>query len=105
MTRPVMIFDFIDWYRVPNGGGSSWDCDFLALVLLPDGKVETRVFNSQSEIEKVEEEFPEAIHMGELNRSKDRFEINKTTRCLKADHPEAYAALSRWTPFKEEEEI
>lgn len=102
MGRQTYLFSFTDWFAVPDGHGCiDWDCDFLALILLPDGTVCTRPFNSQFHHERVASEFPDAVRLGELSRHRDKFEDGPTSRLLRDRHPDLYADLNRWTPFKE----
>ncbi len=104
MTRPLYWFRFDDWYAVPDGHGCiDWDADALCLILHPDGKVETRHFCSQNDQERVFAEFPNAVFMGALSRHRDKLEQSaEQAAALQKDHPDVYADLARWTPFKEE---
>jgi len=103
MGRPTYRFSFTDWFAVPDGMGCiDWDCDFLALILLPDGTVCTRHCNSQNGQDRVAAEFPDAIRLGELSRHRDKLEGDPTTNLLREKHPDLYVDLNRWTPFKED---
>lgn len=99
----VHVFKYTEWRRVPDGMGCvDWDCDFCALVVHTDGRVDKRPYNSQSDQDRLEAEFPFRLkHTCYLNEHNDTIDVNSDTEKLKENFPLVWASLNKWMPFKD----
>ena len=99
----VHVFEYTEWRRVPDGmGGVDWDCDFHALVVHTDGRVEKRPRNSQSDQDRLETEFPFRLkHTCDLSDHNETMDVSHDTERLKENFPLVWASLNRWMPFKD----
>ena len=99
----VHIFEYTEWRRVPDGMGCvDWDCDFCALVVHTDGRVEKRSYNSQSDQDLLEAEFPFRFkHTCDLSDHNETMDVSHDTERLKENFPLVWASLNKWMPFKD----
>ncbi len=98
MTRPVYLFDYTDWFAVPDGMGCiDWDCDFYTLAVLPDDSVELERAVCQNDHDRIKAKWPNAEKLGSLSTHKNHLEERGDK--LKAEKPEIYAILDKWGNF------
>ena len=97
----VHVFNYTEWFRVPDGMGCV-DCDFCALVVHTDGRVEKRSYNSQSDRERLEAEFPFLLkHTCDLSDHNETMDVSSDTEKLKENFPLVWVSLNKWMPFKD----
>jgi len=98
MSRSVHVFDFSDWYAVPDGRGCiDWDCDFHFLVIDGD-KISLQPAGSEHCDYRLREQYPDRI-MHKTSLSRHRGKLEGGVELLKA-HPELHERLGRWCPWK-----
>jgi len=103
----VHVFNYMEWRQVPNRMGCvDWDCDFHALVVHTDGRVEKRPYNSQSDQDRLGAEFPFRLkHTCDLSNlyadNNDMMDVSPDTERLKENFPLVWASLNKWMPFKD----
>ena len=99
----VHVFDYTEWRRVSDGMGCvDWDCDFCALVVHTDGRVDKRSYNSQSDQDRLEAEFPFRLkHSCSLSDHNETMDVSHDTEKLKENFPLVWASLNKWMPFKD----
>lgn len=92
------MFSFTDWFM---NRSEDWDCDFLALVVTEDGKVETCPYNSAHDQQQAKMRYPGAVMFGELSRHRGRLENSEDTERLRREDPRTWEVLDNWCKFAE----
>lgn len=96
MERLTYMFDFERWYMSRDGH----ECDFLVLVLLPNGTVIEYPGSTPDDRVRVTSNHPEAVDLATLSEQHGRLEYGAVAEMLKYQHPTVFDDLNRWTPFK-----
>lgn len=92
----IYLFKLNDWRMIDDGDGNvDWDADPLA-VIVADGAVFVDSYCSQDDMNRVQGQWPDSVHMGVLHLDKGSLD----QRCdLATNNPDLWRVLNNWHPF------